>query len=44
MKGRVEQARDVISKIYAHANAKQIDFKVCFSSKSPSPQLMGGYR
>ncbi|KAI9464133.1 general substrate transporter [Lactarius psammicola] len=27
-RGHVEQARDVISKIYAHASAKQIDFKV----------------
>lgn len=27
-RGHVEQARDVMSKMYAHASAKQIDFKV----------------
>ena len=31
-RGQVEQARIVLSKIYAHASPKHLDFKVCFLS------------
>ena len=31
-RGQVEQARIVLSKIYAHASRKHLDFKICFLS------------